>query len=203
MSFVEILFSSLIKIFIFPAESHANYIKKAMKEIEAVTCLKFVDRTDEKDYIHVTGDTTGCSSYIGRIGGAQTVKLAPNSDEKGCFRLFTIAHEFIHALGFYHMQAASERDKYIRIAWENIGSGKEHNFELRGADKVSTFSVPYDYGSVMHYSKSSFSINGQPTIIPLQDLKALGVTMGQRVKISDKDILRINRMYSCTLSPRK
>jgi hypothetical protein len=53
--------------------------------------------------------------------------------------------------------------------------------------------LEYDYGSVMHYGPRAFSINGSDTIIPL---KPLGDNiMGQRVRISDKDILRLNRMY--------
>lgn len=45
----------------------------------------------------------------------------------------------------------------------------------------------------MHYSATAFSINGSATIVPIRDLG--DNFMGQRVRISDKDITRLNSMY--------
>lgn len=45
----------------------------------------------------------------------------------------------------------------------------------------------------MHYPATAFSINGNATIVPLRPLG--DNIMGQRVRISDKDVLRLNRMY--------
>lgn len=45
-----------------------------MKEIENSTCVAFVPRTSQVDYIEIySGD--GCSSSVGRQGGRQTVSL--------------------------------------------------------------------------------------------------------------------------------
>src|SRR5690349_23502071 len=122
--------------------------------------MVLVNRTTETDYIKVSGDATGCSSSVGRQGGAQTIKLKPATVGSGCFKLYTIVHEFIHAFGFHHMQSSYDRDQYVNIVWENITPGKESNFALYGTDRVTHFNVPYDYGSVMHYSATSFSVNG-------------------------------------------
>lgn len=138
---------------------------------------------------------------VGRRGGSQLLKLKPAAVGTGCFRLFTIVHEFIHALGFHHMQSSFDRDEYVEIVWENINPANVNNFLLYGTETVTHFDVPYDYGSVMHYSKTSFSINGQDTIVPIQPLN--GLVMGQRDKMSDKDISRIQRMYNCALVPHK
>lgn len=163
--------------------------------MENVTCLRFVAYNPElhEDFITVMGTGSGCYSSVGRRGREQFLNLQPYAVETGCFRLYTIVHEFIHAVGFYHMQSATERDEFVRIAYENIQSGTENNFNTYGADVISNLGVEYDYGSVMHYSKTSFSVNGEDTIIALRDLN--GQTMGQRLQMSVNDIARLNRMY--------
>lgn len=99
------------------------------------------------DYITIRGNTDGCYSSVGRRGGAQTLNLTPNNPETGCFRMYTIVHEFLHALGFYHMQSASERDDFVEIVWANIQAGTENNFAKHEATRVTNFDVLYDYGS--------------------------------------------------------
>ena len=42
----------------------------------------------------------------------------------------------------------------------------EHNFHVLPASLITSFGVPYDYGSVMHYSPYAFSWNGSRTIQP-------------------------------------
>lgn len=69
------------------------------------------------------GRPTGCHSAVGRRGGRQALNLQPNEPGVGCFRLGTIAHEFLHALGFYHQQSTSDRDNYVDIIWRNIDDG--------------------------------------------------------------------------------
>jgi Astacin (Peptidase family M12A) len=114
------------------------------------------------------------------------MNLQPFDREVGCFRLYTIVHEFLHAIGFYHMQSATERDDYVKIIWEKIQAGTESNFDAYGSDIVTNYNVEYDYGSVMHYGPTAFSIDGNATIVPLRDLK--GETMGQRLRLSKTDI---------------
>lgn len=69
---------------------------------------------------------------------------------------------FSVALGFEHMHSHINRDRYIKILWENIKPGTEINFQMRR----SQYGYDYDYYSVMHYNAYGFSKNGQPTIVP-------------------------------------
>ncbi|XP_053677816.1 seminal metalloprotease 1-like [Anopheles nili] len=171
-----------------------EHIKRGLRQIESVSCLKFVTRGEEhNDYVRVIGTGSGCYSSVGHRGGAQTLNLEPYAVDTGCFRLATIVHEFIHALGFYHQQSASDRDEFVEIVWENIEEGKEHNFNIYDSGTVTDFSVRYDYGSVMHYSGTAFSKNGQRTIVP----KDSTATIGQRVGMSERDISKLNHMYKC------
>lgn len=45
-----------------------------MKEIENSTCVVYVPRTSQVDYIEIYSGN-GCSSSVGRQGGRQTVSL--------------------------------------------------------------------------------------------------------------------------------
>jgi Astacin (Peptidase family M12A) len=79
---------------LYSAQSEMDLVAESLQEIEAQTCLVFVERSTEDDYIEIINGG-GCSSSLGRIGGKQ--KLSLNRD--GCFTKGTILHEFIHALG--------------------------------------------------------------------------------------------------------
>jgi hypothetical protein len=70
----------------------------------------------------------------------------------------------------------------------------ERNFEKHDLNTLNNFGVEYDYDSVLHYSSFAFAINKkQKTIIPLKDLG--DAKMGQRERLSKKDIEIINKMY--------
>lgn len=139
------------------------------------------------------GEDSGCWSYVGRQGRRQVLNLQSFDLELGCFRLYTIVHEFLHAVGFFHMQSATERDEYVDIIWDKIQRGTENNFDAYGESYIMNYNVEYDYGSVMHYGATAFSIDGTDTIVPKKDLN--GEIMGQRTRLSPNDIARVNRMY--------
>ena len=82
----------------------------------------------------------------------------------GCYSDGTIVHEFVHALGFHHEQNRPDRDKYVKINFQNIYSRNSFNFRKQSSSRVSTFGVPYDGLSIMHYRSNAFSKNRRPTI---------------------------------------
>lgn len=176
------------------SQAQRDYIELGMRELERVSCVFFVPRTTEESFVSVEGDGSGCSSNVGHLGrGQQRVHLQLYPPGEGCFRIGTIIHEFLHTLGFYHMQSATERDDFVTIMWEHIQSGTEGNFNTYAADRISNFGVEYDPTSVMHYSAWGFSRNGFATIVP-HDITLINI-MGQRTGMSDKDISRLNSMY--------
>ncbi|EAT33221.1 AAEL014516-PA [Aedes aegypti] len=170
-----------------------NYIRRGLDTIAMCRAFDLWKQLNSTAYIRVLGNEGGCFSEVGYTGTVQDLNLAPNELENGCFRLGTIMHEFLHALGFYHMQSASDRDDFVTIVWEKIEQQHQHNFEKYNSSFVSAFNVEYDYGSVLHYPRVSFSIDGSATIIP----KVAGVTIGQRKEMSTSDITKLNRMYHC------
>lgn len=188
-------FGSKIKCKISIDDSQVRQIHQAAQYLSNHTCIRFVNRTTEFDYVFLTGDSVGCAAQVGRVGGAQRIRLQPHAIGTGCFRFFTIVHEFIHALGFHHMQNSFDRDNYVTINWENVTPGSENNFQVRAENEISHFGVDYDVGSVMHYSSMAFSVNNQETMTAIHN--PFNRTMGQRLEVTPEDLLRINKMYNC------
>uniref|UniRef100_A0A8C5QBG4 Metalloendopeptidase n=1 Tax=Leptobrachium leishanense TaxID=445787 RepID=A0A8C5QBG4_9ANUR len=161
----------------------------AMREMESVTCVRFVQRTNEGDYLNIV-ETGGCASFIGKIGGAQDVYL--NSDT--CMSRGTIQHEIQHSLGFVHEHSRSDRDNYVNIMYEFISPESVSNFEKEDTNNLNK---RYDYFSVMHYPGYAFSnTSGKNTIVPKPDPS---VPIGQRNGISTLDAAKINTLYQCDI----
>ena len=153
-----------------------------------VARINCVPHTNENDYIIVRGSNSN-SSFVGRIGGGQTLNLF-NKNIKGI-----IVHELAHALGFSHQHNSPERDQFVRVNFGNIQSGTEHNFSIIPNAIVMG---EYDYCSIMHYSVLAFSKNGQPTI---DLLGTPSCRVGQRQFISEQDKLGAIEAYGPSGTP--
>ncbi|KAJ8246969.1 hypothetical protein GJAV_G00257310 [Gymnothorax javanicus] len=168
------------------AHYEKQMIENAMVTFHRQTCIRFVPRSNQRDYIRMQ-DADGCFSYLGRTGGKQVVGLA----RYGCIFHGTIQHELNHALGFYHEHTRSDRDQYVRINWENVAPHTIYNFQTQDTNNLYT---PYDYTSIMHYGRTAFSTSGRETITPIPNPNQ---PIGRATSLSRGDILRVNRLYGC------
>ena len=171
-------------------ENDLAEIQKAMDEWSTYTCIEFVEATSHTNHVFFD-DASGCYSYVGMIGGTQTIGLAGGCRYKG-----VIAHEIGHAVGFHHEQNRPDRDNHVRIVKDNIPENLYYNFKKYDASAVNTYNVPYDYGSIMHYGGRAFSVNGEFTIQTLNS--ADQGSIGNRAGLSFYDIKLANLMYSCS-----
>jgi len=152
------------------------------------TCLRFteVSPSSTSPKIVVTGDKSGCFAAVGYqgLGGKQSLNLG-----SGCHATGIAIHELGHAVGRHHTQTRLDRDTYITVNFQNIKDGHEHNFEK---NQDTHRAIEYDYDSVMHYGRTSFSKNGEDTITPKGNHD-----IGQRIGLSEDDAREVNELYGC------
>ena len=150
------------------------------------TSLRFVPRTNERDYL-VIQDGGGCSSWIGKRGGRQAVNLA-----SGCGKGAAV-HELGHAIGMFHEQTRIDRDNFVTIIRNNIRPDMIYNFE-KMTTRDGTTDGSYDFRSIMHYRSDAFSTNGRDTIVPKVSGVDIGY-MGRGSVLSAGDLKAVASLY--------
>lgn len=168
-----------------PALPNQQRVTDAIAHWHANTAVRLVPRSGQTNFVRFRPGS-GCSSRVGMRGNQQDITLAA-----GCTTGNTI-HEIGHAVGLWHEQSREDRDAHVTIVWANIDPARQHNFDqhISDGDDVGA----YDFGSLMHYPRDAFSLNGNDTIVPRNPLPP-GVTMGQRTGLSAGDIAAVNAMY--------
>jgi hypothetical protein len=165
-------------------------VTDAIAHWQANTTIRFILRTSANasqypDYVRFVSGS-GCSSSVGRQGGMQNVTLGSSCTAGNCI------HEIGHTIGLWHEQSREDRNSWVTINWANIDPAMQHNFNQQISDGDDLGA--YDYGSIMHYPRTAFTINGQDTIVPKQTIPA-GVVMGQRSGLSAGDLAGVRLMY--------
>ncbi|XP_056383576.1 astacin-like metalloendopeptidase isoform X2 [Hyla sarda] len=174
-------------------DSDKTFIRSALEEFSTVTCIRFIDRSSEKDYITIQNNT-GCWSVIGKFGGVQTLNL----ESPSCMKYGVIQHEAMHSLSFFHEHTRPDRDNFVDIMWNYISPENQADFKKNDRN---TLQLPYDYNSVMHYGRYTFSNTSlKPSVVPKPDPM---VFIGQRDGLSGQDVAKINKFYACNLCRTK
>lgn len=147
------------------------------------TRLRLIPRTDQANYVRFVGRASGCSSFVGMIGGAQSLNLGDDCS------MGSIIHEIGHAVGLYHEQSRQDRDFYIQVIYASLDKREflQYDQKLSGADDVGG----YDFGSIMHYGPSGFSRNGE---LSMQSIP-MGIPIGQIAGLSPGDRDAVERLY--------
>ncbi|XP_044235177.1 tolloid-like protein 1 isoform X4 [Ursus arctos] len=168
--------------------------KQAMRHWEKHTCVTFIERSDEESYIVFTYRPCGCCSYVGRRGnGPQAISIGKNCDKFGI-----VVHELGHVIGFWHEHTRPDRDNHVTIIRENIQPGQEYNFLKMEPGEVNSLGERYDFDSIMHYARNTFS-RGMflDTILPSRDDNGIRPAIGQRTRLSKGDIAQARKLYRC------
>ncbi|XP_061421245.1 bone morphogenetic protein 1-like [Lethenteron reissneri] len=174
--------------------SQKAMFRQAMRHWEKHTCVTFIERTDEESYIVFTYRPCGCCSYVGRRGGGpQAISIGKNCDKFGI-----VVHELGHVIGFWHEHTRPDRDDHVTIIKANIQPGQEYNFLKMEPGEVDSLGESYDFDSIMHYARNTFSRGiFLDTILPRPDDSGVRPAIGQRTRLSQGDIAQARKLYRC------
>ncbi|PSN46655.1 Tolloid-like protein 1 [Blattella germanica] len=168
--------------------AHKALFKQAMRHWENFTCVKFVERMpmEHPNYILFTERPCGCCSFVGKRGnGPQAISIGKNCDKFGI-----VVHELGHVVGFWHEHTRPDRDDHVQI---------DYNFNKLTDEEVNSLGLAYDYDSIMHYARNTFSKGTYlDTILPLErHANKRRPEIGQRIRLSEGDIAQTNLLYKC------
>ena len=82
------------------------------------SCVRFVGRTDEEDYVDIIPGSGGCYAIIPYWSGRG--RLEVGLEQTGCVTMKIVVHELLHALGIKHEQSRPDRDSFITMVWTNL-----------------------------------------------------------------------------------
>ncbi|XP_067120540.1 protein tolkin-like [Centruroides vittatus] len=176
------------------SRSLSKTIRSAMDEWEAKTCLKFVEAEQihpEKLVIRNKGKC-GCCTEIGR---RYKLRQYLTLDEDQCNYKEAVLHELGHTIGFDHEHKRPDRDKHVKILYENIEKEFSNQFSKLDKGEVNSLGSPYDFDSIMHYSSDVYAIS-----LANETMQALNSSVSLKefkMALSPTDIEQTNRLYKC------
>ncbi|XP_014381377.1 uncharacterized protein LOC102371087 isoform X2 [Alligator sinensis] len=131
-------------------------IQEAFADFARFTCVKFVPRSYQKDFISIL-PVAGCFSSVGRAGGMQVVSLDPACLQRG---KGVALHELMHVVGFWHEHSRADRDKYIKISWNDILT---ETSTARALSETTAVSHPGDLDSCLTERESKIKASSPGT----------------------------------------
>jgi hypothetical protein len=138
--------------------------------------LKFIERTNQKDYVEFILGNDGSYSNVGRIGGRQYIHLDMNWADRG-----TVMHEIGHAIGMIHEHQCwifheNTPRKSLVFKWDNIRSDAKSNYTKYNKSHIGysdgLYDLNYPISSLMIYG--SFSNNAIDTSKPVLTYSRFG-----------------------------
>ena len=213
---------SSIPYFIVSNDSCARaIISEAMLRFKEASngCIAFTEATAaDPNVLMVSTGGTECYASLGFVKGANVLSLGT-----GCKNVGTAMHLLGHVIGMAHEdQRANARD-FVAVNPANIDvygmstssaidptTTSKYSLVFKALNNTRTQwekaiqTQPYEYGSLMHNSRSVYSVDAS-TDLTLKGAKGpqFEDLMGQRGLITERDTRIMNEMYSCQRLPIK
>jgi hypothetical protein len=158
----------------------------------ATTGITIKPRTNEANYVFVTNRADTCNSNLGMLGGVQYINVG--ADFCGTDPM---VHELGHTIGLIHEHQRPDRDKFVKIDFDNIVGGREdaQNKVDFGVVTGALVQSTYDYYSVMHYGSylSGAVDESKPVIVVLTD--GIDESLVGNTTLSNRDLVGVGKMY--------
>ena len=167
---------------------NSTTINSAVTEVNRVLAgtLQWVPRVAQTDYVAfnlIAPDTGACSSSVGRVGSRQAILGDPVCS------VSTLVHEMGHAMGLWHVQQDASADAFVDLKLSRMDPGKRsNNLPIFATRTVGG----YDYNSIMHYSRTSFSAFADRVTL---ETKPAGIDVAGTGTFSPADIDALLRLY--------
>ncbi len=164
---------------------------EAIKYFNKETVMEFVPINIEFDkdaIVFKFREGVPCSSYLGRVGGFQPIYLKSSCSTQD------VIHELMHALGFVHEQQREERNRYLKVLWENIDEKFQYNFAILPdilVHQYEGFVFNINFNSVMMYDDKAFAKQGLKSLESIIKDKIAPINKG----LSDIDKERLRFLY--------
>ncbi|GCC20155.1 hypothetical protein chiPu_0021288 [Chiloscyllium punctatum] len=177
--------------------------KQAMRHWEKFTCVTFVERTNEESFVVFT--YRPCGSL--RVGSAMRRKPGMLGYWEGGGRgeeypvLAEKPRQAFKRAPLTKSEIAVRSDA-SPSSHNNAGccctTGQEYNFLKMEPAEVNSLGETYDFDSIMHYARNTFSRGVfLDTILPRRDEHGMRPPIGQRVRLSKGDIAQAKKLYRC------
>jgi len=153
----------------------------SFEDYHSKTCVRFVPKQDsDTDFVDIQIDENVCGrATVCRQGGSQFVKLGSR-----CSDSRILIHELGHTLCMSHEFDRYDRDEYVSL-------GSSCSSSIVTPPFWTTFGLPYDYFSVMHYDGCWEGA----CIQAKQELP--GKWCGNPGRLGVLDVEKINTKYNC------
>ncbi|XP_066914711.1 hatching enzyme 1.2-like isoform X2 [Clytia hemisphaerica] len=162
----------------------------AIQDFNQYTCIRFVPRQSESDFVYIFTSGFGCYANVGKQKGLTQVSLDEICGQKGI-----ALHELMHVLGFRHEQGRRDRGRYITIHYDRIKPEYRNQFTLDEYGKYVVYGTEYDGQSLMHYGNRVGGLT--PDLVTISSKVDPSQTFGQRNGFSTLDLREINLKYKC------
>jgi len=171
-------------------ENGKTMMQRVINKYESISSLQFIEIKNTKRIKYfVTIKEGGKYNYCTGVGMHKKMFLVL----KNYADTTTVLHELGHLIGLYHEHQREDRDKYIKVNWENIRDSYIHNFVIVKHDLIPENKFQYDYDSIMHYGNKYFSKNSEQVFEILQETP---FSLNHApYKLSDIDIQKIQYLY--------
>jgi hypothetical protein len=169
-------------------QTYAKNVKKAIDMISSKTNIKFVQQTNQREYL-VFIYAGGNSSPLGWTQNKTNTIRMYNIESAGI-----IAHEILHSLGVYHEQSRPDRDKHIIFYPERVDPKHRFNYNIAWSAQMSG---PLDFGSIMMYPSDGFAISNK---LPCMTKLDGSWIRAQRSALTAGDYAGLNELYNSSVT---